>query len=54
MRARVIEERCVGCGACISVCPQRAIEMVGKKNIEKIEGKIDELIERISKIRREM
>ncbi|HEC82481.1 MAG TPA: 4Fe-4S dicluster domain-containing protein [Thermoplasmatales archaeon] len=53
MRAKIIEERCVGCGACISICPQGAIEMVGE-NIEKIEEKIDELLERISKIRREM
>lgn len=31
MKARVIEERCVGCGLCVNVCPQHAIELVGKK-----------------------
>ncbi len=23
----IIQERCIGCGACISVCPYKAIEM---------------------------
>lgn len=31
MKARVIEERCVGCGLCVNVCPQHAIELVGEK-----------------------
>ena len=31
MKARVIEERCIGCGLCVNVCPQHAIELVGEK-----------------------
>ncbi len=31
MKARIIEERCIGCGLCVNVCPQHAIELVGEK-----------------------
>ncbi len=33
MKARVIEERCIGCGLCVNVCPQHAIELVGEKKM---------------------
>jgi ferredoxin len=27
-KAVVIEDKCTGCGECVSVCPENAIEMV--------------------------
>ena len=33
MAVKVIKEKCVGCGACIKVCPFDAINMVDKKAV---------------------
>ena len=38
MAIRVVEEKCTGCGTCLSVCPFGLIDIIGDKAVIKVEG----------------
>lgn len=48
-KATVVEELCNGCGKCVKICPEKAIEMVTRPDRKPLEEEIDEKLETIEK-----
>jgi ferredoxin len=46
-KATVVEELCNGCGKCVKICPEKAIEMVTRPDRKPLDAEIDEKIEEI-------
>ncbi len=46
-KATVVEELCTGCGKCVKICPEKAIEMVTRPDRKPLDAEIDEKIEEI-------
>ncbi len=46
-KATVVEELCNGCGKCVKICPEKAIEMVTRPDRISLDAEIDEKIEEI-------
>lgn len=46
-KATVVEELCNGCGKCVKICPEKAIEMVTRPDRKPLDTEIDEKIEEI-------
>ncbi len=48
-KATVVEELCNGCGKCVKICPEKAIEMVTRPDRKPLDAEIDEKLETIEK-----
>ncbi|MDO9522609.1 MAG: 4Fe-4S dicluster domain-containing protein [Methanocorpusculum sp.] len=46
-KATVVEELCNGCGKCVKICPEKAIEMVTRPDRKPLDVEIDEKIDEI-------
>ncbi len=46
-KATVVEELCNGCGKCVRICPEKAIEMVTRPDRKPLDVEIDEKIDEI-------
>ena len=44
-KATVVEELCNGCGKCVKICPEKAIEMVTRPDRKPLDAEIDEKLE---------
>jgi len=50
--SEVIEERCIGCGLCVSTCPEEAISFMAKPGMEAPPKDFRETLQRIETERR--